>query len=130
MKKILFIISLLIFGITVNAQPTKPQVKGNEIKDLKDRATKYCLINLYSDFSDYPLQKDSIARYKIADISCENNSLYFVDKESGKQIRFYGITELFNFMYRAGWKYVDTLPPERKDQETPSFLFEKIENKN
>ena len=121
MKKILYLLGVLItLAMSSTAQPVKPQMDGGEIKDLKELVFKYCTIELYFESSDLP------SGWK-ASIETEKRSLYFVTKETGEIIKFYDRMDLFNFMYREGWKFVNSLSPYRANGNRDSYLFEKIE---
>lgn len=117
-----------MISILIYAQPTKKQIGSGEIKDLKELVSKYCKVKLLFESNNSIADADSVRRYMYADVEAERYSLYFVDKNTGIKIKFHGSTELLNFMYREGWRFIDTIPPENNLSDKFAYLFEKRED--
>ena len=116
MRILLCLLIILIIAISgIQAQPIKRQsYQGNEILELKDVATHYCRVHLVWKSEGVLLSVES------------DSSYYIVNKETGAYKTFYGAADAFNYMYREGWKFVNTLPPE-SPMIGVIYLLEKIE---
>jgi len=95
MKKLILFL-LLGYSSLLYSQPVM-LMKG-EIKDLKDCVSKY--ITVYMTWSVTIVTRVSTDDGLIGS---------FIDKETGKKILFTSYTQLFNYMDKWGWRYVDKI---------------------
>ena len=114
MKRLLL---LLLIGCSSVLYSQPVILRGGEIKDLKDCVTKYTTICLIQGLSVLS-----------ALVSTDEGLIwYFAENNSDKKMKFASITEVFNYMDRNGWRYVDKIEDELSGKKV--YLFEKKESK-
>jgi hypothetical protein len=114
MKKLLLFL-LLAYTCTSYSQPII--LRGGEIKDLKDCVAKYTTVFMVQAIgTNYALTSTD-----------EGLIWSFAENQTSKKLKFQSITELFNYMDKWGWRYVDKLEDGLVGKMV--YLFEKKENK-
>jgi hypothetical protein len=118
MKKLLLALIILVVSISCYAQPTKSYKEGSETGDLKELVSKYCIIGVYHLTTEWH-----------ATIYADRDKLVFLDKTTGKDVAFLSLTEIFNFMDKTGWKYVDPISLNITANDQLTYIFEKRDDK-
>lgn len=118
MTKLFLLSIVLLMSTFINAQTAKPTMGGAEISDLKEVVSKYCIIGVYHLTKEWHVS-----------VYADKDKLLFTDKTSGNEIYFFGLTEIFNFMDKSGWKYIEKLSVNMDGVDQLTYLFEKKEDK-
>lgn len=118
MKKLIFAVIVLMVSISSYSQPTKSYKEGTETGELKEIVSKYCIIGVYRLTTEWH-----------ATIYADRDKLILIDKPTGKEFDFLSLTEIFNFMDKSGWKYVETISLNLTPNDQLTYLFEKKDDK-
>ena len=118
MRKLLLVAVILMISIIIKAQSAKPYMGGADITDLKEVVSKYCIIGTYHLSKEWHVS-----------VYVDKDKLLFTDKSNGNEISFFGLTEIFNFMDKSGWKYIEKLSINMDGVDQLTYLFEKKEDK-